>query len=289
MNSAKIRWTVVVMLVSVSLGAGSAAWHFWREKARLMADLNQMASQSDDQSATASGQADGVASPQGDSTTKALQSKLGKLARENAQLRRELARSAPPAKPAAESDGPATPPDWRNFRQSMMQARQDYLDKLKTTDPEQYEKEMKAEEARKQWWKEHMQRAETRLADQKQFIGSIDTSTMSDEQRENHEKLVDLTAKMDELGAKIAASTDPDEQHQLGHQRGELLHSARALLESERAAVLADLGRRIGYNDAEAQQFTDYVKNVYDMTSMDHMFRGGPGGGGDRGGGGRQR
>ena len=72
------------------------------------------------------------------------------------------------------------------------------------------------------------------------------------------------------------------------------------LMDAERDRAFYQIGLDFGYTESEAQDFTDYLNGVIDVTSMSslregmHSGRGGPGGGGfggdggggDRGGGG---
>ena len=291
MNNSKARWLIIAGLVFAPVGTGMAAWHFWRVSRDLEAELARvktmaMAQPAKDPSIDlASSSTQTPPQADGQSSVKDLREKLAKLTRENASLKRENARTAPATARGAALDGSGErPTNWREFRQ---QVRQEYLEKLKATDPEQYEKAMKDEENRRQWFQAASQRFGSRIADQHQFLAELNTAAMSDEQQTQHEKLIDTVSKMNELSEKIAATEDATERGNLERQRFDMARSAREGFDSARDAALADLGRRLGYDDTEAKQLADYVKRVYDMTSMGRMGGGGrggvPGGGGGAG------
>ena len=288
MDNPKIRWLIIVILAFAAVGSGMAAWHLGREKDKLKAALARVAALSSEQPAKIlePSATQPPAKDDGQAAMKDLREKLVKLNRENASLKRELARMDA-SKGSASPDNPGErPQDWRQFHQ---QARQEYLEKLKATDPEQYEKEMKEEERRRQWMQAASQRFGSLIADQRQFLSELDTSAMTEEQRTQHEKLINTISKMNELSEKIAATEDANERGNLERQRFEMARSAMEGFESARAAALTDVGRRLGYDETEARQLADYVKHVYDMTSMARMFRGGGPGGGPGGGGGAPR
>ena len=283
MNNARIRWLVIVALAFAAVGSGIAAWYLGREKDKLAAALARVAVLSPEQPVKAlePSATQPPAKDDGQAAMKDLREKLVKLNRENASLKRELARmGAAPQGGASQNTPNERPQDWWQFHQ---QARQEYLDKLKATDPEQYEKVMKEEERRRQWMQAASQRFGSLIADQRKFLSDLDTSAMTEEQRTQHEKLINTVNKMNELSERIAATEDTNERGNLERQRFEMIRSAMEGFESARAAALTDIGRRLGYDETESRQLADYVKHVYDMTSMGRMFRGDGGGGGGGG------
>ena len=91
---------------------------------------------------------------------------------------------------------------------------------------------------------------------------------MSSEQAENHDQVLELLQITRELTSKINEDPDGEDVPDL---RRELFGNMKALggiLETERETALQEMGRSLGYAEEEASQFSDYVKYVYDMTSM---------------------
>jgi hypothetical protein len=130
--------------------------------------------------------------------------------------------------------------------------------------------------------RQRMQETSTRMQEnlqrQHEFFTSLDAAGMSDEQRQNHEKLVSTLAETDQLMAQLQNNPDPETAGQLRRQLFENIGATRDLLNSERQYALVEFARKLNYPDAEAQQFAQYVEYVIDMTSMQRMFTGGMGG-----------
>lgn len=129
-------------------------------------------------------------------------------------------------------------------------------------------------------------RAQQTLQDQSAFVGGLDTSGMTEEQRGDHDKLVALLAESEQIMAQLQQDPPPDEAGPLRRQLWQNMGEARDLLESERQAALVALGKSLNYPEPQAQQFAAYVQHVIDMTSLPRMGggRGGRPGGSAEGG-----
>ena len=141
----------------------------------------------------------------------------------------------------------------------------DRLEELKKSDPERYKQ-----------IRERMQsftrRMGTAIADQEAFLTKMDLAGMSSEQAENHDHVLELLQITRELTSKINEDPDGEDVPEL---RRELFTNMKALggvLETEREMALQEMGRSLGYAEEEARQFSDYVKYVYDMTSMRSLW-----------------
>jgi len=156
-----------------------------------------------------------------------------------------------------------------------------------------------------QWAKEHpeqaaefermMQSRAQRRKEKSDFIASIDTSRMSDEDRAVHERVMQILARREELGAKMSKNdfADDGERDRAHNEMFALRRELRENSERERGILLGQVAGSLGLDGDAAGQFVDAIGQIYESTSDDHG-RGGPGGwgwggGGRRGGGGGRR
>ncbi len=152
------------------------------------------------------------------------------------------------------------------------------MEKLKETDPERYA----AIVERMNNFTKQMHENSTKQVD---FLKKLDTKSMTPEQLDNHNKLIPLVAKNNQLLYEI--SQNPEGEN-ASNQRRELFdnsHQMRDLLDTERSTVLQQFATQLGYHTDQTAQFEEYIKYVYDMTSS-NPFRvggGGRGGGDNRG------
>lgn len=141
------------------------------------------------------------------------------------------------------------------------------MDELKEKDPERYAKIQKDRE-------DFRNRITDTMAKQSAFVLDLDVTKMSEEQRTNHERLVQV---LDENWTHMEAIKESDGTDAASDARISLMKNAgelRGLFEVERETALQDLGRQIGYEDAEdSKAFADTVSEVYDMTSLGSYWR----------------
>lgn len=287
MDIVRGRWAVAAAVaLMLAVGTGIMAWRLWQENAGLKAELESGSSVAA-KPVKSTARTSSPEPAQKSSSLSALREQVVKLNRENAALKREIARiGALPKSEPAEAPPDGRHRDWNQMRQE----REKYMEKLKETDPERYEKMMKEDELRRKQWQEASKRFESLIVDQNKFLKELDTSRLTEEQQERVGKMIAAVGKMNELSEKIAATEDQEERRNLERQRFEAVRDAAGGFEAAREAALDDLGKRLGYSDEEGKQFSDYVNYIYDMTSMGRMFRGPGGPGGSPGGpGGRPR
>ena len=143
---------------------------------------------------------------------------------------------------------------------------EDYMERLKKEDPERYAEMQKRRE-------DFRTRMTHGTAERATFVLDIDTSRMSEEQLANHEKLVET------LGSSLKAMEDmPNLEGDAAREVRTLLHdnmhTVSDLYKSERAFMLQETARELGYADDEVEDFSQYIQKIYDMTSMRGMFTG---------------
>jgi hypothetical protein len=177
----------------------------------------------------------------------------------------------------------------REERRDNRQPRESFEDRMarmKTEDPEGYAEMIKRRE-------EQQSKMRYNLAERTATFMDLDTSTMTEEERANHDLLVQKMANVWELTEKFQdpeAPPDREAMRELFTQMNEV----RPLMQQERTVMFKQLGAEAGYQGEDAEAFASYIEGIIDATSlrMPYGGRGGPGGsrdgrgGSDRGGGG---
>jgi len=117
---------------------------------------------------------------------------------------------------------------------------------------------------------------EQTMAEHYSFLENIDQKNMDQAQRENHAKLLEKVAQMNELRNALVASTErpsPETIQLLRETDGEL----HELYAAERQYMLQSLGRSTGLSGDQSTAFAEQIQQIYQNTSMPH-FMGGRGG-----------
>ncbi len=146
--------------------------------------------------------------------------------------------------------------------------RTEWLERLKTEEPERYAELMeRREKARRD-----VQNAFARKA---AFFLGRNTEGMTDDQNAEYNRMLTLLEDTWTLSERIQNDELPREE------RREVMHALRdntrelaPLLENERTVEFMALGYEMGYGDAEAADFAAYVNEIIDITSMRSVFQG---------------
>ena len=113
-----------------------------------------------------------------------------------------------------------------------------------------------------------MSRIKAKMAEKAQdrmaFLKSIDTSAMSQAEREGHEKYLELTAKREAVRSKMKFGL-PDQQtiQEMMAVEMQLMPLAKA----ERAALSRELARELGYMGEDVESLQEAVGNIFDCTA----------------------
>lgn len=113
-----------------------------------------------------------------------------------------------------------------------------------------------------------MSRIKAKMAEKAQdrmaFLKSIDTSAMSQAEREGHEKFLELTAKREAVRSKMKFGL-PDQQtiQEMMAVEMQLMPLAKA----ERAALSRELARELGYAGEDVESLQEAVGNIFDCTA----------------------
>ena len=180
----------------------------------------------------------------------------------------------PPGEFATNSPADGRPP-WRD--------RGAWLEELKQTDPKRYEEL----QTRRQEARERRQRS---MAEQANYFLNRDTAKMDGTELAEHTKLLELLDQTWRLSEQMQSDLPSEERHVLMETMRDNMQELTPLMDSERDRAFFQVGLDFGYTESEAQELTEYLNSVIEMTSVRTLFggmHGGPGGGGPRDGGDR--
>lgn len=148
------------------------------------------------------------------------------------------------------------------------------MERMKTEEPEKYAEMQQRRE-------EFKARIEERKLSKQEFLDSVDTATMSDPQQENHERLVALTERVNEIMEKMM-SGETENKRELRDEMRESFGELKELNSNERVYLLEETALAVGYEGAEADLFTAHLEDIIENTTL--SMPGPPGGGRGRGG-----
>ena len=96
------------------------------------------------------------------------------------------------------------------------------------------------------------------------FLSAVDTSKMSASDRENHEKYLDIMKRREELmGKNKGGLPDMDTIQQMMEIQMQMGPAAK----KERAVLVGEVARELGYQGDEAEVVQDTISSIYDCTS----------------------
>jgi len=139
------------------------------------------------------------------------------------------------------------------------------MENFKKNDPKRYaEMQKRFSEMRKR----QLERTKGRL----DYLGALDTSGMSAEEKANHEKLQDLLVQRENL-PEFSENMTEDEMREAGRRRHELDRAIREANTAERSALLRQTALALGLEGEDVTVLTDAIQDVVRATDSD---RGGP-------------
>ncbi len=151
---------------------------------------------------------------------------------------------------------------------------EDRMARMKAEEPEEYAEMIQRRQERQQEMRYN-------LAQRTATFMDLDTSLMNEEERANHEMLVEKMANVWALTEQFQdpeAAPDREAMRELFTEMNE----ARPLLRQERVIMFKQLGSELGYQGEDANLFADHIEEIISATTL-RSPRGG-GRGGDRGG-----
>jgi len=144
--------------------------------------------------------------------------------------------------------------------------RRDWIQNLQTNDPERYKEIMdRREQAR--------QAARYDIAKKASHFLYRDESSMSDEEAEQHQRMMSLLHESLLLTEQLNADLPGDQRRDIGRNLRRNMRELSPLLESERDKEFYRVGKDLGYTDSQAVEFASYIRNVIELTSVQSVFR----------------
>ena len=185
------------------------------------------------------------------------------LRRRVAELEKALASQA--AKPGAQAQDGQTPERRRDEGRPRRMPNAEDLEKMKAENPEQYAEFLRRRE-------EFRLAREQRAQERDDFYASIDTRRMTDDQRENHERLVSTVSRINELMAQMEQE-GVERTPEMREEIGQLYGSLNELYAAERKYLLEETARAVGYQGAQVTEFADQMQGIIDNTTMSGFGR----------------
>ena len=164
-----------------------------------------------------------------------------------------------------------------SFRSQDRRDRGFSMETLKETDPKAYE-EM---EKRRQ---EMQQAVQTAFARKSEYLNKQDTSTMAEDEKAQHDQMVQLLDETSKLTAMVQTTLPPDERREAMRAIRDNLTALEPLLTAQRNRDFYKLGLTAGYKEDQAADFVNYLNDVIETTTTRNLFPGFRGGGPPGGG-----
>lgn len=187
--------------------------------------------------------------------TETLRSRVAEL--ERALAARDVAPAAVAVSKPATNAAPARAgrPGGESWEQRM--------ERMRREEPERYAEMQKRRE-------EFRQRMEQRARERVDFLDAIDVAGMNDAQRENHEKLLALVARANELGMQLmqGGGGRGEEGEALRREMGETMATLSTLYETERDYLLEATAKAAGYDGEDVKAFTEHIRHIMENTSL---------------------
>jgi len=144
--------------------------------------------------------------------------------------------------------------------------------RMRAEDPDGYAEMVRARQERQQAMRYN-------LAERTATFLDLDTRDMSDEERANHNLLVDKMSRIWELTERFQDPEQPPDREAMG-ELFRAINEARPLMAMERTVLFRQLGQELGYESGDARAFARQVEEIIAATTLQMP---GGGGGGPRG------
>jgi len=194
---------------------------------------------------------------------KALRARIAELEKQLAEKDAEKPAEVAEEKVAGEQKAPP-----ENSPAGRMREMREHMEWLKKEKPDEYKR---LTEAMARWRQNRIERTHTKL----DFLASIDTSTMTEEQKKNHEAYQDLLVRREELEEKMANPEMSDEDRaDIMRDMFQTRHEMGQLAKQEQTTLIDQTVKALGYSGDDAAEVSATFQDILSVTET----RGGPGG-----------
>lgn len=135
------------------------------------------------------------------------------------------------------------------------------LESLRETDPERYNEIVE----RREQMRERVDQAFTRRTD---FLLNQDVSDLGVEEQADHKRLVELLYETWALAERQRGEQTREESMQAWRTLRDNARELEPLMRKARDRELVSLAKSVGYTEADAAVFSDYIKDVFEITSL---------------------
>jgi len=132
--------------------------------------------------------------------------------------------------------------------------------RMKEEDPEGYAERIKRREERRQAMRYD-------LAERTANFMELDTTFMTDAERENHELLIEKMAAVWALTEQFQNAEQPPNRETM-RELFSAINEARPLMDTERSTMFRQLADDLGFDGEEAQDFSIYVEDIISATTI---------------------
>ena len=144
----------------------------------------------------------------------------------------------------------------------------DWLDRLKKTDPARYAQETNRIAG---WRRMRAERARSAL----EFLESVDTSGMSESARRTHADLQNAIARREELEDGLRQEDlTPEQRQQLFREMREVHRDLMRLNGEERANLITETAKALGFEGDDVKEFSATIQEVINATGGGFGFHG---------------
>lgn len=199
-----------------------------------------------------------------------LRSRISELERQLAAATAATGQVAATEEKAPEPERPQNP-FLRNGPPRMPTAAEmrAHMEELRKADPERYAQMTN----RFAHWQEHRLK---RTSDRLDILASVDTSRLTEKERQTHDALQEAIARREELRAMLNPQNEDvteEQRKKTFEELRELDHKMRQLEKEERKTLITKTARSFGLSKEDAKEMTETVKAIYDATGAgDHHW-----------------
>jgi len=143
---------------------------------------------------------------------------------------------------------------------------QAWLDDLKQNNPRQYA-------AVTQRWEQARLAAQTSFAEKEAYLQARDQDAMSEDEQGAYQQMTQLLNETWRLADLLQTGADPAERRLAMQTLRQNMRQLAPMLLAERSKEWYNLGLQLGYKDADALAFSEYLNKVIDLTDMQSIYR----------------
>lgn len=175
-----------------------------------------------------------------------------------------VSRQAPGFPPSVTNEaapGAGMPDARRPDRGGRLGRREDWMENLRTNDPQRYAELQQRREA----FQQNMQNAWTQASN---YFRNRDTSKMSPADQEEYSAMINLLGQVSALNRQLESGLPPEVRQEVMSNLRSNVAAVVPLLENERNREYYDAALAMGHNEQEAATLVGYINQITSNTSL---------------------